>query len=139
MLADLPENVAYEGASHPGGVAEMMRQADIFVLPTLEDSFALVVFEAMATGLPVVTTSHAGASEMIEAGDDGLILPAGDVDALAEAIRRLVQSPELCRELGAAARRKVQGAHSWEDYGRRVMEKIVAGRQELGLCDGLYG
>jgi glycosyltransferase involved in cell wall biosynthesis len=139
VLADLPENVIYEGPSHPGGIADVMRQSDMFVLPTLEDAFALVVFEAMATGLPVVTTSHNGACEMIDAGANGLIIPAGDVDALAEAICRLVQSPELRRDLGAAARRKVQGAHSWEDYGKQVLEKIVARRQELGLGDGQYG
>lgn len=82
---------------------------------------------------------NAGSGELIQNGLDGLIVPDGDVDALAEAIRRLVQSPELRRDLGAAARRKAQGAHSWEDYGEQVVEKIMARRQELGLCDGPYG
>jgi glycosyltransferase involved in cell wall biosynthesis len=101
-----------------------MRQADLFVLPTLEDSFALVLFEAMATGLPVVTTTNAGASELIEDSQDGLIVAPGDAAALADAIRRLVEQPELRARLGDAACIKVQAAHSWDSYGHSVLSAI---------------
>lgn len=124
VLEGLPDNVVYEGPSLPGGVAEAMRRADCFVLPTIEDSFALVLFEAMATGLPVVTTTHAGASELIEDGRDGLIVPPGNAAALADAIRRLVEQPELRARLGEAACIKVQAAHSWESYGQSVLTAI---------------
>ena len=124
VLEGLPDNVVYEGSSLPGGVAAAMRRADLFVLPTIEDSFALVIFEAMATALPVVTTTNAGVSELIENGRDGLIVPAGDAQALAEAIRRLVEQPELRNRLGESARQTVQGAHSWESYGQSVLQAI---------------
>ena len=139
VLADLPENVVYEGANHPGGVADMMRDVDLFVLPSLEDACALVVLEAMASGLPVVTTLNNGSGELIQNDIDGCVVPAGDVEALGEAIHRLVESPELRRDLGQAARRKIQGAHSWVDYGKQVLEKIDARRQELGLSDNEHG
>lgn len=124
VLEDLPDNVIYEGATLPGGVPEAMRRADLFVLPTIEDSFALVVFEAMATALPVITTAHAGSSELIDDGRDGLVVPPGDALALANAIARLVDQPELRHELGNAAREKVQDAHSWDTYGQRVLEAV---------------
>ena len=124
----LPDNVIYEGPNLPGGVAEAMRQADLFVLPTLEDSFALVVFEAMATGLPVVVTCNAGSAELIEDGLDGLIVLAGDATALTEAIRRLLEQPALRQQLGDAARAKVQAAHSWDAYGAAVLQAIDARR-----------
>lgn len=124
VLVELPENVAYEGPSLPGGVAGAMQKADMFVLPTLEDSFALVLFEAMASALPVVTTTNAGASELIEDGQDGLIIPPGDAAALADAIHRLVEQPKLRAQLGDAARAKVQNAHSWEVYGQSVLDAI---------------
>ena len=127
LLRDLPPNVVYEGASLPGGVPEAMRQADLFVLPTVEDSFALVVFEAMATALPVVTTTHAGSSELIENGRDGLVVPPGDVFALTAAIRKLAAQPDLRNALGTAARQKVQDAHSWESYGESVLT-VIRGR-----------
>lgn len=124
VLEGLPDNVVYEGPSLPGGVAQAMRNADFFVLPTIEDSFALVLFEAMATGLAVVTTTHAGASELIEDGRDGLIVPPGNAAALADAIRRLAEQPELRARLGEAACIKVQAAHSWESYGQSVLTAI---------------
>lgn len=135
VLKGMPENAVYEGPSLPGGVAQAMRNADFFVLPTIEDSFALVLFEAMATALPVVTTSHAGASELIEDGHNGLIVQPGDSAGLADAIRRLVDQPELRKQLGNAARTKVQSAHSWESYGQTVLEAIE-GRVALGRQTG---
>ena len=126
----LPDNVIYEGPNLPGGVAEAMQQADLFVLPTLEDACALVVLEAMASGLPVVTTTNNGSGELIDDGHDGLIVPAGDATALTEAIRRLLEQPELRRQLGGAARAKVQGAHSWDAYGTSVLQAINARRSQ---------
>ncbi len=139
VLADMPDNVVYEGLSHPSGVANVMRNADLFVSPTLEDAFALVVLEAMASGLPVVTTMNAGSAELVHNGHNALIVPPGDAEALAESIRHLVESAELRRSLGVAAQQTVQGEHSWEDYGRRVLEKIIARRKELGLSYGSHG
>ena len=132
VLSDMPDNVVYEGPSHPCGVANVMRTADLFVSPTLEDAFALVVLEAMASGLPVITTMNAGSAELVSDGHNGMIVPAGNAEALAESIRHVVESVELRRNLGVAARHTVQGAHSWEDYGRQVLEKIIARRKELG-------
>jgi glycosyltransferase involved in cell wall biosynthesis len=124
VLANLPGNVFYEGPSLPSGVAERMRAADLFIFPSLEDSFALVIFEAMATGLAVITTNHAGSSELLSDGEDALIVPAGDARALASAVQRLVDDPALRQRLGEAARRKVEGVHSWEAYGQRVLQVI---------------
>lgn len=139
VLDGLPENMIYEGPSPPGGVADVMRRADLFVLPTLEDSFGLVIFEAMATGLPVITTTHAGSSELIDDCRDGLIVPAGDKEALAGAIRTLVESPSRRETMGVAARKKAQDAHSWERYGQRVLSAIIARYQELGLHGATHG
>jgi glycosyltransferase involved in cell wall biosynthesis len=124
VLANLPDNVFYGGPSLPSSVAEKMRAADLFIFPSLEDSFALVIFEAMATGLAVITTNHAGSSERLSDGEDALIVPAGDARALAYAVQRLVEDPALRQRLGEAARRKVEGAYSWESYGQQVLQVI---------------
>jgi glycosyltransferase involved in cell wall biosynthesis len=126
VLAELPENVTFEGAMAPGEVGEAMRRADMFVLPTLEDSFALVVFEAMASGLPVVTTSHAGSSETISEGIDGFVVPPCDAGALADAVAHLVEDSSLRDRMGLAARAKVVSSYSWETYGREVLNRINA-------------
>jgi glycosyltransferase involved in cell wall biosynthesis len=68
------------------GLAEYLRQADIFVLPSLEDGFARTVTEALSCGLPVITTPNTGASDWIEPGINGEIVPIRDAGAIAEAI-----------------------------------------------------
>jgi glycosyltransferase involved in cell wall biosynthesis len=74
-----------------------MREADLFVLPSVEDAFGLVNARGMASALPVIVTDHVGASELISDREHGMIVPAGDATALAEAIEQLLES-----DLGAA-------------------------------------
>jgi glycosyltransferase involved in cell wall biosynthesis len=124
VLNNMPENVTYEGATLPGGVSKAMRDADIFVLPTLEDSFALVVFEAMASGLPVITTSHAGSSEVITNSVDGMIIPPGNPEELAFAIQSLVEDETLRFRMGQAGRDRVLNSAPWEAYGNNVIQAV---------------
>lgn len=129
VLENLPANVRYEGAGLPEKVAVRMRQADLFVLPTLEDACALVVLEAMASGLPVVTTTHNGSGEVLENGVEGFVVPAGDRTALREALVELVEDASLRRRMGEVARKKVEGSYSSETYGRRVLHAIAERRE----------
>jgi glycosyltransferase involved in cell wall biosynthesis len=74
----------------PGGnhnvLSELLRQADLFVMPTLEDGFGLVLSEALACGLPVITTAHTGVTDHVVSGKNGEIVPLRDAGAVAEAI-----------------------------------------------------
>lgn len=79
--------------------------ADVFCLPSLYDPFPNAVLEAMASGLPVVTSTKCGAAELIEPGNNGFVCDALDVTALAEAMRR---AAERSTEMGIAARRRVE-------------------------------
>ena len=72
---------------HPE-LANRLRSADIFVLPSLEDGFARTVAEALACGLPIITTRNTGASDLIRAGENGEIVPIRDPQAIADAILR---------------------------------------------------
>ena len=62
------------------------QKADVLVFPTLCDGFGMVVTEAFAHGLPVITTNRAGAADLVRHGENGLIVPAGDAGALAQAL-----------------------------------------------------
>lgn len=124
VLDALPENVRWVGRTPHQGVAEAMRAADVFVLPSLEDAYGLVVVEAMASGLPVVVTEQVGASEAIRQGREGFIVPAGDPMALAGAIRRLAESEELRGRMGRTGRETAERRHSWADYGNRVLAAV---------------
>ncbi len=97
-------------AGHVSGVnhANHFRWADIFVLPTLVDCWAMVVNEALHHGVPVVTTTAAGAGELIADGGSGLLVPPGDPEALRAALAELLADPDRLTRMAAAARRRTE-------------------------------
>jgi len=97
-------NVTFHGRTSRDQAADWYRQADVFVLPTLSDGFALTQLEAMAHGLPVVATPNCGA--VVTDGADGFLVPPRDADALAQTFRRYLTQPELLPAQAAAARGK---------------------------------
>jgi glycosyltransferase involved in cell wall biosynthesis len=78
----------------------LIRAADLFVLPSLEEPAGLVLLEAMAMARPIVASRSGGPLEIVQDGESGLLVTPGDSDALAGAIGRLLQSPSSCREMG---------------------------------------
>lgn len=86
----LGERVRFRGAVPKEEVARLMREADLFVLPSLEETFGCVLIEAMASGLPSVATRVGGVPEVLDE-DAGELVPSGDPPALAAAIRAALQ------------------------------------------------
>jgi glycosyltransferase involved in cell wall biosynthesis len=84
----------------------LYQSADLFVLPTLADCFGNASIEALAVGLPVITTAIGGIPDIVEHGVSGYLLAPGDTQGLAEAVRHLVTDAEARRSFGAAARRR---------------------------------
>ncbi|CAN5650294.1 hypothetical protein BH23GEM9_BH23GEM9_33090 [soil metagenome] len=126
-LASLPD---LKGAIHLGGaMSPAMRAyaaADAMVHLTWHDSFGFVALEAMASGLPVITTPFAGAAELIENGVSGLVVDAGQRHAVAEAIRRLLD-PDLRSSMGSAAV-AAAAANSEQANFRKVLEVMRIAR-----------
>jgi sugar transferase (PEP-CTERM/EpsH1 system associated) len=95
----------------PGGrddVANVLRALDVFALPSLAEGISNTILEAMATGLPVVATDVGGNAELVERGVTGEIIPSNDVSALASALTRYAQSPDVARACGVAGRTRAQ-------------------------------
>jgi glycosyltransferase involved in cell wall biosynthesis len=88
----------------PGDPVPAYQDADLFVLPTLHDGFGFVVAEAMACGLPVITTDACGAAEWVRDGESGWIVKAGDADALAAALEIALAARQRLQEMGREAR-----------------------------------
>lgn len=95
-------------------IPELLRSMDIFVLPSLGEGISNTILEAMASGLPIVATDVGGNPELVEPNINGILIPVGDSDKLADSIEALVQDPEKRQSFGAASSRKVSEKHNWE-------------------------
>ncbi len=90
-MKSAPANLTFHGRANRDEARNWYRQGDVFVLPTISDGFAITQIEAMAHGLPVITTPHCG--EVVTDGKDGFIVPVRDALALAQTVRRYLQEP----------------------------------------------
>ena len=105
--AGLQVHVEFAGAVDQGRIRDYYRQAHAFVLASFAEGIPVVLMEAMAMEIPCVSTRITGIPELIRDGEDGLLVPAADVEALAAAIARLQDDPDEARRLGGNGRRRV--------------------------------
>ncbi len=100
-------------------IPSLYAEHEIFVLPSLMEGMPLVLLEAMASGLAVVTTESSGMTDLVEDSHDGLLVIPGDAESLAAAIVRLCRDPQLRQVLGSAAQEKMK-RHTWNYAARRT-------------------
>ena len=112
------ENVKVIGfAARP---EEYLRQATIHVFPSQCEGSAKVTYEAAACGLPQITTREAG--DVVQDGREGILIPPGDVDALAAAIQDLYDHPQVVERMSLAARERVVNHFTWDHFRARLLE-----------------
>jgi glycosyltransferase involved in cell wall biosynthesis len=116
-------------------IPEILAAADIFALASDWEGLPLAVVEAMAAGLPVVSTDVGSISEVVSNGDTGLLVPAGDRRALTDALRFLVQDPARRRAMGISGRAKAQAfsVKSMVSAYADLFFKLSAERPHRGL------
>jgi glycosyltransferase involved in cell wall biosynthesis len=132
---------ALDGVTFHGSVAQPVlfaayRSADVLVFPTLSDGFGMVVTEAMAHGLPVITTDKAGAADLVSP-DNGLIVPAADARALADALQWCLDNRERLQAMRfhalSTARRR-----QWSDYRRDLIAALEKGLRRAGYSPSFH-
>lgn len=107
LAAGLGNHVDFVGYRSQDEVAALLREATALVLPSFAEGLPVVLMEALAARLPVVTTRIAGVAELVEDGKSGLLVPPGDLVALRAALARVLGDPVMRARMGAAGRAKV--------------------------------
>jgi colanic acid/amylovoran biosynthesis glycosyltransferase len=116
------------GWKREDAVADILRSSHILLAPSVtgvdgdQESIPNALKEAMATGLPVVSTRHAGIPELVEDGVSGFLVPERDVDALASKLHFLIEHPEVWRAMGHAGRARVEKRHNIETLNDRLVD-----------------
>lgn len=121
----LADRVRFVGKVDHDRVGRWMAAGDVFVLPSHSEGLPTVVCEAMNCGVPVVATAVDGTPEIVRDGRTGLLVPAGDAPALADALARVLDDPDTARRMGEEALRIGRAEYTWT-ANAATMEAIYA-------------
>jgi glycosyltransferase involved in cell wall biosynthesis len=118
--------VSFYGYCPRDKLFELYNRADVFVLPSLSESFGMVFLEAMACGLPVIATSVGGIPELVENGVNGFLVPPDDVASIKTAIREISSNQDLREIMSLNNLRKVREYYSWDSVVRKYLDEYDA-------------
>jgi glycosyltransferase involved in cell wall biosynthesis len=128
----LSSRVRFMGHLETEDLVRLYNQATLVVSPSLYEGFGLPAAEAMSCGTPVIATTGGAFPEIIDHQETGWLVPPGDAPAIADAIRMMMDAPDLRDRLGRAARHAIVERFSW----RKAAEETLAVYEEmLGLRD----
>jgi glycosyltransferase involved in cell wall biosynthesis len=139
----LEDCIALPGYLEPDHLFKHYNRADVFVLPSLTESFGQVLLEALSCGLPVVASSVGGIPETIRHGRNGLLVPPRDANAIVEAVRWLAANPGHRTGMGRRNAEEARRRHGWGAVATRyeaLYYRAVADRSLRSVAlDGEYG
>lgn len=131
LLSHVPDSITLSGTVPRSDLYSIYQNSDVLVFPTLCDGFGMVVTEAFAHGLPVITTDRAGAADLVQHGVNGLIVPAGDAQALAETLAWCITHRAELRSMRQAAL-ETAAKWQWSDYRRSLIKNLREGLSTVG-------
>jgi glycosyltransferase involved in cell wall biosynthesis len=123
LLVKHTRHLKFRGGLSTAGVVDMLQQSDVFVMPTYADPMPRAVLEAMACGLPVITTPDSGYTDLIRDGENGFIVPTGDASSIARLLNRLADDAELRQRVGLAARATAE-QNTWRHFAERFRSAL---------------
>lgn len=127
---NLGESVKMLGYVEYESVPEVYKKADVFASPTYAEGFSNTILEAMAAGLPIVSTESVGVVDCLRDGDNGLLVEIGSVEELKNALRRVLTGENLRKMLAQNALDECRAGYSWKKIGRQIIEIYERVRDE---------
>ena len=131
LAAPLKDRIYFTGYRSQSEVAEILKTADICVLPSFAEGVPVFLMEALASGKPIIATQVAGVGELVKSGENGLLVSPGDVDGLVDAIRDLSDDPARRTTMGENGRQRVA-----QDFDIRIEAARLA-RLFVGVSSDL--
>jgi glycosyltransferase involved in cell wall biosynthesis len=123
-MCELSAHITYLGKVQGDQKMKALLAADIFIHPTHEDCFPLVLLEAMQAGLSIIATCEGAIPEIVEDKKSGFIIPSHKPQLLAEAIKELAENPDLLIQMGKLGRKKYEENYTLEMFEKRYLQSI---------------
>lgn len=119
--------VTFHGLAPYESIPDILADADLFVLPTLQEAMPLTLMEAMASGCPIISTDAGGIPSIVENGKEGLLVPIANAEKLKDAVLELLNSPDRAKQLGAAAKERARSfdwSVVWQQYEQLIFSPV---------------
>jgi glycosyltransferase involved in cell wall biosynthesis len=125
LVANLPklDGLSYLGKINHDDLPSIMRECSVLVFPSYYEGFGVVILEAMASGLPVITTTATGGADTITHGKDGWIMEPGNVEQLATAMNECLSNPKRIEDMSYEARVSAT-RFTWAKHAQRYLELV---------------
>jgi glycosyltransferase involved in cell wall biosynthesis len=130
-----PPGMSFHGSVPRSALFSAFDQADVLVFPTLSDGFGMVVTEAFARGIPVITTNQAGASDLVSPQRNGLLIPPGDSSVIVDALRWCLDNREALAAMRLPALETARN-WQWSDYRAALVAAVTTGLTRSGYTPG---
>lgn len=126
IVNNTPDNIIFKGGISKNRLYQYYSQGSIFVLPSIQDGFGMVILEAMSCGLPVICSENTGVIDILsENYKEGIVLKPADIKSLEEAILHLYNNPETLKQMSLDAKRRVNNLFGWDHYGIRYKNFLI--------------
>jgi len=123
----IKDKVYFMGSQTQEAVVKVLRDSDLFLLPSIAEALPVVLMEAQATGLPVIATDVGSVAQVMADGRSGYIVPVRDVGAMCDKIEFLLRNPQLWAVMGEAGRRHIEEHYDIKKLNQRLVQ----------ICQGL--
>lgn len=119
-------NIEWYGPLPQSELKPLMSSSHVFCLPSIDEGFGMVTAEAMACGTPVIVTTNAGSSSLVDDSKNGFVIPIRRPDIIASKLETLAHNPQLRDEMGQNALDSVKKLGGWDQYGQQMISVYKA-------------
>ena len=121
----ITSDIVFKGVLKGADLNEVYQSANVFCLPSIEEGFGLVLGEALSFGVPLISTSHTGAFEIMEDGIEGFIIPPQDSESFRDRLQQLADEPELLYKMKMACLTKAASLKGWDETGKLLVSSLL--------------
>jgi len=119
------DKIIYKGVYPQNELYKLYSQGNVFCIPSLQEGMAMVQLQAMACGLPLISSTNTGGDDLItKDGEEGFVIPIRSANAIKCKIQYLYDNQDICKEMGQKAKKRVSDGFTWDDYGDRYVENL---------------
>jgi glycosyltransferase involved in cell wall biosynthesis len=118
------KKIIYKGYVKQIELVNYYNESSVFVMPSIQEGMASVQLQAMACGLPIISTTNTGGDDLISNNEEGFIIPIRDVTSLKEKILFFYNNRDYAEKMGKRALKKVSSGFTWNEYSRRLLDKL---------------